>query len=244
MLVTQKGAAPTDSGRVRGGCMIQADRRHSMLLLPFLLAAVLTAAAPVCRAQAVTGAQVSGQVTDASGAGIPEAQGTMTQSETQFARTAKTDAQGSYTLPNLPVGPYILTVLASGFKRLERKDIIVQVGNNIQINTRLEIGAVSESVEVSAAASMVETKENAVAQVINQRQIVDLPMNGRQATQLILDRRGLGKRRGERGREHGGDQGERGRAGHQPTADRRSADERPAGDAAHPRSARSGKASR
>ena len=166
--------------------MIQADRRHSMLLLPFLLAAVLTAAAPVCRAQAVTGAQVSGQVTDASGAGIPEAQVTMTQSETQFARTAKTDAQGSYTLPNLPVGPYILTVSASGFKRLERKDIIVQVGNNIQINTRLEIGAVSESVEVSAGASMVETKENAVAQVINQQQIIDLPMNGRQATQLIL----------------------------------------------------------
>jgi hypothetical protein len=166
--------------------MIQVDRRLLWPLLSILIAVVVTAVAPLCRAQAVAGAQVSGQVTDASGAAIPGAQVTMTQSETQYTRTASTGTLGSYTLPNLPVGPYILTVSANGFKRFERKDIDLQVGNNVQINAKLDIGAVSESVEVSAGAAMVETKENAVAQVINQQQIIDLPLNGRQATQLIL----------------------------------------------------------
>jgi hypothetical protein len=151
-----------------------------------MAAMLIGIAAPCCSGQAVAGAQLSGRVVDASGAAVPNAQVNMTQAETRYTRTTNTDAQGGYALPNLPVGPYLLTVAAPGFKRFERRDLDLQVGTNVQVNAVLELGAVTENVVVNAAASMVEAKDNAVSQVINQRQIVDLPLNGRQATQLIL----------------------------------------------------------
>jgi hypothetical protein len=86
----------------------------------------------------------------------------------------------------LPVGPYQLKVTASGFKTFVQSGIVLQVGNNVQINVPMQVGALSESVQVTASTEMVETKENTIAQVIDQRRIVDLPLNGRQPTQLIL----------------------------------------------------------
>src|ERR1039458_1206801 len=121
-----------------------------------------------------------------TGALIQGAEVAATQTETHFNRSVNTDAQGRYNLANLPVGPYILAIKTQGFKTYEQKGIVLEVGNNIQVNAAMQVGGVSESVEVSAGASMVETKENAVSQVINQRQVNDLPLNGRQATQLIL----------------------------------------------------------
>ncbi len=139
-----------------------------------------------CYGQAVAVAEIAGQVTDSSGGVIPGAEIKATQTETQFSRSTVTDAQGSYSLPGLPVGPYKLDVRAGGFKLYERTGIVLQVGNNVQINVTLEVGAISETVEVAAGATMVETKSNAVSQVIDQERIVDLPLNGRQATQLVL----------------------------------------------------------
>ena len=136
--------------------------------------------------QAVAVAGVSGRVADPSGAAIPNAQVKMTQTDTQYTRVVNTDVSGDYTISNLPVGTYILEVQAAGFKTYTQPGIVLEVGNNIQANATLQIGAVSETVEVSASAGMVETRSNAVAQVINDRQINDLPLNGRQATQLIL----------------------------------------------------------
>jgi hypothetical protein len=139
-----------------------------------------------CYGQAVAVASISGQVADSTGALVPNAEITATQTETHFVRMAASDQQGHYTLSNLPVGPYTLEVKVQGFKTYEQKGILLEVGNNVQINAAMEVGAVTDAVEVSASASMVETKENDVAQVVNQRQINDLPLNGRQATQLIL----------------------------------------------------------
>lgn len=166
--------------------MIQADRRLYPPFQLILLGVLATCLSSPCMAQAVAVAGVSGQVKDPSGAAVPEATVTMTQTDTQYSRSTRTDSQGVYHLLNLPVGPYVLAVTAPGFKRFEQKGIVLQVGTSIQLNASLEVGAVTESVEVSASAGMVETKQNAVAQVINQRQIIDLPLNGRQATQLIL----------------------------------------------------------
>ena len=151
-----------------------------------LSVAAMLLAAPQCFGQAVAVGSLSGQVTDASGALMSGAEVTVTQTETQFNRTVTTDAQGHYLLSNLPVGPYLLSVKAQGFKTYEQRGIVLQVGSNVQANAAMQIGAVSENIEVSAGASMVETQKNAVAQVINQTQINDLPLNGRQATQLIL----------------------------------------------------------
>ena len=137
-------------------------------------------------AQAVAVAEISGQVTDSSGAIVPGAQVRVTQTETQYTRSANVDALGNYTLVNLPVGPYTLEAKAEGFKTFVQSGIILQVGNKVPINVLLQVGAVSENVVVSADATMVETKNTSVAEVIDSRRIIDLPLNGRNAADLVL----------------------------------------------------------
>lgn len=137
-------------------------------------------------AQATSVAQVSGTITDSSGATIQGAQVSMTEKDKAFVRTTITDNTGSYTLPNLPVGPYRLEVKSAGFKDYIRDGIELVVNNNIQVNVVMQVGAASEKIEVSAVASMVETKENSVSSLVDQQRINELPLNGRQATQLII----------------------------------------------------------
>jgi hypothetical protein len=89
-------------------------------------------------------------------------------------------------LPNLPVGPYRFEVRVNGFKDYQQTGIVLVVNNNIQIDAPMQVGSLSEKVEVTATASLVETKETSVASVIDGQRINDLPLNNRQATQLIL----------------------------------------------------------
>ena len=132
----------------------------SRFLSLLAMALLLTATAA---AQAVAVAEISGQVTDSSGAVVPAAQVRVTQTETQYTRIATVDALGSYTLVNLPVGPYSLEVKADGFKTFVQSGILLQVGNKVPINVSLQVGAVTENVVVSADATMVETKNTSVA---------------------------------------------------------------------------------
>jgi len=136
-------------------------------------------------AQAVSTSQISGTVQDSTGAAIEAASVKVTQTDTGFAREVSTAADGSYTLPNRPVGPYQLQVTKQGFNAFVQNGIVLQVNTNPVINATLKVGAVTESVEVVAGASMVETHTNGVGQVIDQQRVVDLPLNGRQATDLI-----------------------------------------------------------
>ena len=114
----------------------------------------------ILKAQATAVAQVSGTVSDASGAAIVNAQVTMTETNKNLVRTMATDTSGRYTLANLPVGPYRLEVKNPGFKDYVQGGIQLTVNNNIEINVPMQVGAASERVEVSAVASMVETKGN------------------------------------------------------------------------------------
>ena len=158
--------------------------RNSMrsVLVVFLLAT------PVVRlwGQAVANAQISGSVVDASGAAVPGAKITATQTDTRQERTTLSGSDGSYVLPNLPVGPYKLEAQATGFTTYLQTGIRLEVSNEVTVNVTLRVGEVKQQVEVSADASMVETQNTAVSQVIDQRSVVDLPLNGRQATQLIM----------------------------------------------------------
>ena len=79
-----------------------------------------------------------------------------------------------------------MEVQASGFKLYSQSGILLQVGNSVEINPTLAVGSVNESIEVTASAEMVETRETSISQLIDQRRIVDLPLNGRQPTQLIV----------------------------------------------------------
>jgi hypothetical protein len=89
-------------------------------------------------------------------------------------------------LPELPIGPYKLTVDAQGFGTYIQTGIGLQVGESPQINIALTVGQVTQQVEVSADAAMVQTDTTSVAQVIDQKRMVDMPLNGRQPTQLIM----------------------------------------------------------
>src|SRR6266566_5272615 len=137
------------------------------------------------RGQSVAVAQVSGTITDPTGKAVVGAEVTMTETDKQLVRATVSNEVG-YTLPNLPVGPYRLEVKAPGFKNYAQSGIVLQVNNNVQINVVMQIGSISERIEVSASASMVETKENSISHVIDTQRINELPLNGRQATQLII----------------------------------------------------------
>src|SRR5438445_2232457 len=124
-------------------------------------------------AQAVANAAIHGVVADPSGAFIPLAQIKATQTETGQVRSTVAGADGSYVLPNLPVGPYSLEATAQGFNSYVQSGIILQVGNNVLVNVTLQVGAVSQELRVSANAVMVETQDTSISQVVDPRRIVD-----------------------------------------------------------------------
>jgi len=137
-------------------------------------------------AQAIAGSQLSGVVHDSSGAAIPGAEVTATKTDTGTIRTVFTTGDGTYSLPNLPVGPYQLKVVLQGFNTYIRDGIVLQVGSNPEINVTLSLGALSEQITVTAASPMIETKNTGVGQVIDNQRVMELPLNGRQATELIF----------------------------------------------------------
>ena len=150
-------------------------------LVVFLLAGV-----EGLKGQSVGTANLSGQVADSAGAAVPHAKITATQMGTGITRTTEAGSDGQYELPGLPAGPYRLEAGAPGFRMYVQTGIELHVGVSVQQSVRLEVGSVDTTLEVRGDASMLETKDNSVSQVISQRDIIGLPLNGRQATQLIL----------------------------------------------------------
>ena len=140
---------------------------------------------PAVWAQSST-AQITGTVRDQSGAVLPGAEVNATQTDTGIVRNTISNETGSYVLPNLPIGPYKLEVSLPGFRTFVQTGIILQVNSNPVINATLEVGQVSEQVEVQANAALVETRATSVGQVIENERILELPLNGRQVTDLIV----------------------------------------------------------
>jgi hypothetical protein len=137
-------------------------------------------------AQAVGSGQIQGIVADANGGVVPDAQVEATQTQSGLKRVVSSGPNGGYNLPNLPVGPYQLRVSKEGFEAFVQSGIVIQVGNNLRIDVPLKVGGAAETIQVDAEASMVQTEDQSVSQVIDQQRMVDIPLNGRQATQLIL----------------------------------------------------------
>src|SRR5712692_3832241 len=160
--------------------------RKLMKVVSMLAFAAILSTPSRLSAQAVAIAQVHGAATDATGAVVPNARIKATQTDTGQVRTTVSSSDGTYVLPNLAVGPYSIEITADGFKTYIQSGVTLQVGNNIQINVALEVGAVSQELRVTANAAMVEMQDTSISQVVDQRRIVDLPLNGRQATDLIL----------------------------------------------------------
>ena len=135
-------------------------------------------------AQNIT-ASITGTVKDATGAVIPNAavKATNTGTKTQFDGTA--DSQGSYLLRNLPVGVYTLRVEAKGFQSFEVRDLRLQVNETARVDANMNVGGTAESVTVSSNVINVDTTSATLKTVVDQRRIEQLPLNGRNATQLM-----------------------------------------------------------
>ena len=139
----------------------------------------------------IAGAQVStaeliGVVSDESGASIAGAKVHLTNKQTNQTREATTDALGNYIFTLIPPGSYSMDVEAPGFKKLMRSDTDLQVNQRARIDFSLQVGQVTETVEVAAAAPLLESQSSSLGSVINDRFVGELPLNGRNFVQLAI----------------------------------------------------------
>lgn len=130
-----------------------------------------------------TGA-IAGLVTDASGSILPGVTVEATNQATAQARTAVTASDGFYTIPLLSPGTYQVKASLSGFRTTIRADIVVTVNGTSRADVQLQVGQIAESVTVVGQAPLVETSNSTLGVVIDRKKVVDLPLNGRNFTQL------------------------------------------------------------
>src|SRR5580698_10011762 len=160
-------------------------RRNLPSLCCLVMTILLLAGGPAIHSQAVSIASVTGRITDQSGAALAGAQVKMTAVDTNLMHDVISDASGIYDFTSLPIGAYVLQVTAPGFQTYVQTGLKLQVNDAVQVNVSLRVGQVAQKVEVQADASMVQTQQNTISQVMDQQRIVDMPLNGRDPTQLI-----------------------------------------------------------
>ncbi|MBZ5521932.1 MAG: TonB-dependent receptor [Acidobacteriia bacterium] len=153
------------------------------LLIFSLLVSLITTG--IVSAQTFRGG-VQGTVTDSTGAAVVGADVTVTSPDTGLTRTAQTNSDGEYQVTELPIGNYNVTVKKSGFKVQTLKGIKVEVSAMQRVDAQLVPGAVSEVVEVTAAAPLVETSQNNLGGSIAAEQMQELPVSGRDFTKLLV----------------------------------------------------------
>src|SRR5919201_958598 len=136
-------------------------------------------------AQGTTGS-ISGFVTDETGAALPGATVTIREADTDQKRVLVTEAAGRYTAPQLAPGTYEVTVELQGFRTARVANIALTIGQDSIVNVRLNVGGIDEQVIVTAEASMVNTRQSSVAALVDEKQIRELPLNGRDFSQLTL----------------------------------------------------------
>ena len=147
----------------------------------------------VCSVLLVTGlasaqatGELAGRVTDESGGVLPGVAVTATQTDTGFSRTVTTNEGGGWVMPNMPTGPYRLEVMLQGFRTYVQTGIVLQVGGTPTLNAVLGVGSLEETVSVEAAAPLVDVRSAGISDVVEQERIVELPLQGRQVTDLIV----------------------------------------------------------
>jgi len=138
-----------------------------------------------CQAQ-VSSSALNGTVTDSTGSVVPRASVTATSSSTGFSRSVVTGDGGTYSMSDLPPGVYEISAEASGFKKAVVSGIRLFVGQTATADIRLEVGQVTESVSVNAAAPLLQESTSQVGTVIEGKLLTDIPLNGRNFLQLNL----------------------------------------------------------
>ena len=154
------------------------------LIRPFICAVAVLCPA-MALAQSYTGT-IIGSIKDASGAVVPRATVTITNEQTDRQETVTSDLEGRYTSLPLTPGPYRVEASLQGFRRAARSNVTVQVNSTAIIDFTLELGELTDAVEVSANATLLETNTGTVGKVVDNRRILELPLNTRNVYSLIF----------------------------------------------------------
>lgn len=133
----------------------------------------------------IVGGSVSGDVTDTSGAAVPGANVTIRNVETGIARTVITDARGHYSAPSIPVGNYGVTVFREGFGAQTMTGVRLAIGQSAVVNISLTPGEVHQNVTVAASSATVELSTQQTSGLIDEKQVKELPLNGRSYDELM-----------------------------------------------------------
>jgi hypothetical protein len=136
-------------------------------------------------AQTSTVGNISGTVRDPKGGVIPKAEVVIQEERTGFSRTVTTNDEGFYSANTLPVGSYSVTVSPQGFKKSVKNAIELHVGDDLIVNLSVEVGQMSETVTVTAEGAQVETRSGDVSSLIAEKQVTELPLDGRNYASLV-----------------------------------------------------------
>src|SRR5436190_15679532 len=151
---------------------------------PLLRLVLLLLAMPVLLLAQATGT-ITGSVVDSSGAVVPDARVIATNVGTKLARTVVTDDGGQYVLPLLAIGTYEVRVEKDGFSPYLQTNVLLQANTQVSVPAVLKVRSAAEEVTVSASANLIQTNSSNLVQVVDQRRVSDLPLNGRNVLQLI-----------------------------------------------------------
>src|SRR5579864_7559813 len=186
---TASSGAVEDFRRTSMKYLVRASRGRlaafylAALLLPLLFSFLV-------RAAEVT-ATISGMVNDATGAVVPKATVTLTNTGTNVSRTTLTDSGGSYLFTLVPIGTYRLSVEQTGFRKYVRDGIVLNVNQNAKLDVALQVGASDQVVEVTGDVTQVDTLSATLGSVETERRILDLPLVERDTFQLGLLQAGV-----------------------------------------------------
>jgi hypothetical protein len=177
--------------------MSRATQRTGLLGTTLAVLAILfSLAPPEAAAQAVTGT-ILGTVKDTTGAVVPGATVTVTNTGTGFSRSVVSDRNGEYNAPSIPTGTYSVTAEITGFKKVSKTNIHVGVDQRVRIDVGLELGAMEEVVEIQAETPLLNTASSDLGTTVVEEQIRALPLNGRNF--VVLTRTVPGVTRGNPG---------------------------------------------
>ena len=166
--------------------MIREKREQYVLFLAFLLAMGLLCLPQTAPGQARDTAGINGIIADPQGAVIPGATVTAVNTATSQSRTVESGGSGGYLFPLLPVGTYTVTVESEGFQRYEQIGVLLQAGDNVRLDVSLQVGDVQTTITVDAMATQVESRAATLQDTVDQRRVVELPLNGRNPADLAL----------------------------------------------------------
>ncbi len=152
----------------------------------FLCGAILALClSPMCGAQVVNSQQISGTVTDATGAVVPNATITITNVGTGLTREVTSNSNGNYVVLDIPVGIYTVAATAPGFKKFVSQNLHVDVGGSPSVPVSLQVGQAAQSVTVQADVVQIQTTTAQVGSVVTSEEATSLQLNGRNYVQLM-----------------------------------------------------------